>query len=106
MENKIRPDNMFVTRPAIFANLKSRLPDHVRHRAVGRNERQHVFGIGHNHVEHIRLFGVEHPLDVDHRADIYALGVVFYQIRWMAGRKSFLNITRSHFTLKLLQTRT
>jgi len=62
------------------------LPDHVRHRAVRRNERHHVFGIGHNHVEHIRLLGVEHPLD--------------------GGAQILLNITRSHFTLKLLQTRT
>ena len=28
------------------------------------------------------------------------------EIRWIAARKSFLNMTRSHFTLKELQTRT
>ena len=62
------------------------LPNHVRHRLARRDERQHVFGVRHDDIQHVRLFRVEHALD--------------------GGAQILFNITRSHFTLKELHTRT
>ncbi len=41
----------------------SALPNHIRHRAVGFDERQDVLGVGHDHVQHVRLVAVEHALE-------------------------------------------
>src|SRR5258707_11390420 len=38
-------------------------PNHVRHGAARRNERQHVFAVRRHYVEDIGLLRVEHPLD-------------------------------------------
>jgi hypothetical protein len=36
--------------------------DHIRHGVCRRNEGQHMFGIRDNHIQNIRLIGIEHAL--------------------------------------------
>src|SRR5438093_13261187 len=42
-----------------FADTLSNFPDHIGHRFPCRDERKHVLRVGHNHIQHVRLGGVE-----------------------------------------------